>query len=106
MKSRLLALAACSAVAIAWHPAIAQRFRVNAARMIAHQVAVECGVGALPGALFTDVRLDSMMTPAAGVVLWRGTAIDVSHESPFIVASLAPSVIPLRLGGFPSPQVE
>jgi hypothetical protein len=74
--------------------------------MIADQVAVELGAAGMPRTLFTEVQLDSILAPRPGLVLWRGTATDVSHTNPYIVATVPNSSAPLRLGGFPSPNIE
>jgi hypothetical protein len=105
MITESLRIATCGVVALTSQGLPSQQFRANASQFVSHQVAVEFGAAGFPGSLVTDVRLDSVMTVSPGVVVWRGTLVDVAHQSPYLVASVGSSPIPLRLGGLPAPSV-
>lgn len=74
---------------------------------IANQVAFQFGVITLNHHLsFARVHIDTVTRLSPTVVLWRGEVRDISHQNPFMLATVAGVGMPLRLGGFPAPRLE
>lgn len=76
--------------------------------LVADQAALQFGVVTLPDPRFSTARvpIDTVRRLSPTVVLWRGEVSDLSHPSPFLIATVAGTPMPLRLGGFPGPRLE
>ncbi|SRR6266550_7388731 len=76
--------------------------------LIADQAALLFGVITLHDPRFSSARIpiDTVRRLSPTVVLWRGEVSDLSHPSPFLIATVSGIAMPLRLGGFPGPRLE